>query len=610
MLTETVAAANGLTESAWIEWKLPPEDYFEMLAPDAFSVVREAVCATGTTRCAIPHRTGLAAILTFELNEQMVGWPMFEIDAPAGTVVELLVHEAHKIGGPPIMNSHFHSWSRFICKEGLNRFETFDFESFRWMQLHVRNHGRAVTVSNVGIRRRQLPWPSAPHIRVDDARVQKVIDASINTMVNCAQETIVDGMARERQQYSGDASHQLHTLYSSFGETRLPGRFVTTFGQGLTLAGFFFDCWPAYDRLARTMERQLDLTQWGPILDHSVGFCFECWYYHLYTGRLDALRETFPRLLVFFNYLQTIRSKDGLIPVQDLGLPMVWIDHEAYRQQRDKQCAFNLYIAAMCEHALAPLCEAFSQTPQAQAVRSFGAEVKAAVVRTFWSKADQCFVNNLPWLPFDKEPRFCDRSLATSVLFDQCPRGAVDAVREKLKHMPPDTGRSYPANAIWRYWALAKLGEVDVIISELGTRWREMESVGENNTLQEFWHAEKDSNAQWSHCAVAPLIIMHMGIAGVVPTSPGYRTCDIRPQPGALRKGDVLTQTIKGPISVALTGARGSRVMNLSLPADVEARLIFPAGQKLSLPLDRVGDGKVAYRIKGPTKLRVELQAL
>jgi hypothetical protein len=67
------------------------------------------------------------AALTFELKEQVVGWPYFTIVAPEGTTVELMVHEAHEPGGPPLLNSHYHSWSRFICKEGKNRFSNIRF---------------------------------------------------------------------------------------------------------------------------------------------------------------------------------------------------------------------------------------------------------------------------------------------------------------------------------------------------------------------------------------------------------------------------------------------------------------------------------------------------
>lgn len=107
---------------------------------------------------------------TFELGEQVVGFPAFTIDAPAGTVVELLTHEAHEVGGPELLNTHFNAWSRWTCREGRNRFEAFDFESARWLQLHIRNFTGKVTVSGVGLRRRIFPWPHDPAIRIGDLR--------------------------------------------------------------------------------------------------------------------------------------------------------------------------------------------------------------------------------------------------------------------------------------------------------------------------------------------------------------------------------------------------------------------------------------------------------
>jgi len=38
-----------------------------------------------------------------------------------------------------LLNTHFDSWTRFICRDGLNHFETFDYESLRWVQLHIHN---------------------------------------------------------------------------------------------------------------------------------------------------------------------------------------------------------------------------------------------------------------------------------------------------------------------------------------------------------------------------------------------------------------------------------------------------------------------------------------
>ena len=165
---------------------------------------------------------GEGLFATFEFREQIVGWPHFTIDAPEGTIVELMCQEAHDPAGPAWLDSQFFNWSRFICREGVNRFEAFDFESLRWLQLHVRNAARAGGDPRGGRAAADVRLAATgPQIRCSEPALQRLFDASLNTLYNSAQETCVDGMARERQQYSGDGGHQLLAVRSAFGEPRL-----------------------------------------------------------------------------------------------------------------------------------------------------------------------------------------------------------------------------------------------------------------------------------------------------------------------------------------------------------------------------------------------------
>lgn len=585
LLRESLVPVDKLAESCWLDWQRPPEEYFEMRVPNAFrKIPGPAGTASGSNAWTVKLDGTRGAVLTFELKEQVVGWPYFTIDAPAGTVVELLVHEAHRVDGPVLLNTHFDSWTRFICRDGENRFETFDFESLRWLQLHVHGPAGEVRVRDLGVRRRVFPWPNEPQVRIGEPVLQRLMDASINTLHNSAQETLVDGMARERQQYSGDGAHQSHAVYLAFGETRLPGRFVTTFSQGMTLDGYFLDCWPAYDRLARIMQRQVQLTGWGPILDHGVEFNFDCWHHYLYTADLEPVREAYPRLLRFAEYLRGIRHGDGLLPVENLGVPSVWIDHVAYRQQRHKQCAFNLYVAAAMEHALAPLCRAFGDEAQAAAIRRFGREVQSATVRQFWSGDRGLFVNNLPWLADEKTPRLCDRSLATAVLFEQCPAGRTKPSLKVLAECPAEMGFSYPCNAGWRLWALARGGCGDVVVKDLRERWAKMDSVQLNNTLQEDWHAPPDSGAQWSHCAVVPLYVLFQDIAGIRPTAPGFSRFQVRPQLGDLPSLELTAFTVRGPIAFSAQRDGDAQRVTIRVPAGCKGELLLPLGATAELP--------------------------
>jgi alpha-L-rhamnosidase len=585
LMRETQVPVAKLTETLWLEWQTTPEDYFDFRIPNAFNVVREpAATEVGPSQWRVNLDGQRGAVLTFELAEQVVGWPGFEIEAPAGTIVELLVQEAHAPGGPALLNTHFESWTRFICREGPNRFETFDFESLRWLQLHIHNATGPVQVSHVEVRRRVFPWPNPPRVQTSEPSLQRLFEASINTLNNSAQETLVDGMARERQQYSGDGGHQMHAVHLAFGETRLPARYLATWSQGLTKEGYFLDCWPAYDRLARLIERQFDLSGWGPILDHGVGFNFDCWSHYLYTGDLDALREPYPRLLRFAQYLRNLVGSDGLLPVEDFGIPSVWIDHIAYQRQRHKQCAFNLYTAAMMQQALAPICRAFGDTLQADAANDFGQDLVRAAVRKFWSRSRGLFINNLPWLAEEKKPRTCDRSLATAILFDQCPGHKTQAAVDSLVNCPPEMGFSYPANAGWRLWALAKAGRADVIVKDLRQRWAVMDSVKLNNTLQEDWKAAPDSGAQWSHCAVVPLYIAYHGLLGLKPLAPGFRRFELRPQLGDLSDLDITAFTVQGPLSFRAHGPCGQREVTIQLPPNAQGELVLPRTEQVNLP--------------------------
>lgn len=87
---------------------------------------------------------------------------------------------------------------------------------------------RPVTIRDVGARRRGYAWPNEPRIKCGEPALQQLFDASVNTLHNSCQETVVDGMGRERQQYSGDCAHQLHAVRYAFGETKLPARFLKT----------------------------------------------------------------------------------------------------------------------------------------------------------------------------------------------------------------------------------------------------------------------------------------------------------------------------------------------------------------------------------------------
>jgi len=606
LVRETARPALSLLQSGRVRWHRDPDDWFEYRIPGSFELVeRGAAYPSGEGEWMLEPGEGEGAWAIFELAEQMVGFPFFTIEAPAGTVVELMTQEAHDPDNPPWLDTHFFSWSRFVCEEGINRFEAFDYESLRFLQLHVRGSERAVRISDVGVRRRSYEWPRTPHFRCPEPELQRLFEAAFNTLVNAAQETIVDGMGRERQQYSGDVSHMLHATRLVGGDWELARRFQRTWGLGQTHEGYFLDCWPAWDRLNRIAQREVDATHWGPLLDHGVSFIHDVWRHYEETGDVYLARELYPRLARFVRLLLDGRDEDKLLPVEGWGVPAVWMDNEpCFPEQRHKQCAFNLFTAGVMNDALVPLAELLGESRDARNFAASADAIVAATVRRFWDAKRGLFVSNLPWEKEDGGPRFDDRSLASALLFGQCPAGRTNEAVAALAEPPAELGLSYPANAHWRLWALARYGRIDVVLRELRHRWAALPSVLLNNTIGEHWDVRPDSTDQWSHAAVSPLFILFMDIAGIRPGAPGFAKVIVRPQLGDLAGLELTAHTAQGPVGFRSYTEEDVHRVSVTIPEGTEAELRLPDG--VPIELERLGQiaslGLVRYALPpGPT---------
>jgi hypothetical protein len=586
LLTESLVPARCV-EAAPVQWRLPPADWFALRIPGAFTVGAPwspRADADGTVPLQPPGENA-GVLATFALPVQMVGWPVVEMEAAEGTVVELIVAEAHDPANGPWLDRGFFSWSRFVCAEGLNRLEPFDYESCRWLQLHIHAARGPVRIRSVALRRRSYPWPQRAQVHAAEPALDRLFAAEVNTVANSCQETVVDGMARERQQYSGDCGYQLRVVRWLHGDQALSRRFLRTFSDGLTVEGYFLDTWPAFDRLQRVAYKQVGLAHWGPILDHGLAFLFDCWHTYWETGDLTAVEPAFPRLLRFADYLMAVPRQDGLLPVSDLGLPVVWLDHDAFLQQRHKQCPYNLYVAAAMAHALVPLARAYGEAQRATELAAFAQDVLRATVARFWDEREACFVDNLPWQAAGDPPRYSDYTLGLAVLYDLCPGGETARAIALLRQMPPAVGRSYPANAAWRYRALARAGAVAPIVAELRGVWAQMPSVRDNCTVQEKWHARPDSTDLFSHSAVAPLLVLFAGILGLRALEPGYARFSLTPQLDTVDGLDVEAHLPQGVLAFRSAAAAGTHRVQLHTPARGQGELRLPPGTALDVPL-------------------------
>jgi alpha-L-rhamnosidase len=259
--------------------------------------------------------------------------------------------------------------------------------------------------------------------------------------------------------------------------------------------------------------------------------------------------------------------------------------------------------------SLAELSRLFGDKETETQAKEFSEKILKQCVAKYWSNEEKVFIDNKPWMAEEKEVRYSDRALATALLFHQCPGNDEKRSVEVLKTFPPNMGVSYPCNAVWRYWALAENGEVETLLYDLRNMWGKMPSVWENNTLQEDWNAGYDGSSQWSHCAVAPVVLLYQGLAGAKPLTPGGKKYRIFPQPADLRLIDLDIQTLDGAIKFKSEGMKGSRTITLEVPKENEVELWLDSRENVKLPvIEKTGKGITKYRLTGGSKLILKLK--
>jgi hypothetical protein len=433
------------------------------------------------------------------------------------------------------------------------------------------------------------------HIETESASLSKLLLASTLTLQNSAQDIVVDGMARERQQYAGDGAHQLHAVRQAHGDFLVARRFLIQYGHGQMLNGVWLDSWPGHDRLARIAQRQIGATGWGSLVDHSIGFVIEHVNHWLQTGDRTPYEQNRDRIQKFVDYLSSITGLDGLLKVEDIGAEAVWIDHDAYKSQSHKKLAFNLYALQMIVM--------LDWIEGRKTDLSFPID---AIRKQFWHDKVGALICNKDEVS-TRPARYCDRSISHVLWLHKYGYEVVPDLSKAIDlitKQPPSMGIGYPANSVWRHWAWASLGRVDLILKEFRDRWESMYSVINNLTIQEMWDVKPGTTSMMSHCGVAPTIAMHHAVLGIGQDSTG--NWFIRPQLSDLEKVALISYTPWGKIGFVAEKVDNMHMCSISKPAEMPLSIRSMA--PLNMPFHDRG-GEFSHDVTGQSDIRFEIFA-
>ena len=381
-------------------------------------------------------------------------------------------------------------------------------------------------------------------------------------------------MARERQQYSGDGGHQLQAVRLRFGEPRLCG-------AGSSARSARGSRTTATSSTAGRPSTGSPGSRSGRSTGPTGGRCWTTAWASTSTAGSTTWRpatwtrsrEPYPRLVRFAEYLESLRgqrraacrSRTSACPRVDRPRRLPPAAAQAVRVQPLRR--------GDVPHALAPLAEAARRARAGRTLppRSGDELLCRHGPRAIWSR-NAAGVRQQPAVARrgkgrrgSATARWPRRSSSTSA-----PRATRRPRSTALANCPPEMGLSYPCNACWRYWALAKArpgrrgaGRLPPPLGHDAVGRREQHAPGGLAGARPT-RPPSGATAPWrrSSCSI-------MDIAGIRPTAPGFAAVTIRPQLGDLEDLELVCHTVRGPIRSAPPHRRkatapGSRCLRIA----------------------------------------------
>jgi hypothetical protein len=168
------------------------------------------------------HATNVALetanAICVDLGRERIAFYAFEIDAPAGMVLEVSGAELLRDGRPWVYRKNTRYSMRYRTRAGRQRFVSFGWNGFRYLHLVVRGSTEGLIIWRLGCLERKAPLSPARALHAKDADLQAVYDLCRYTLEIGAQEHLIDCPTREQTQYWGDAIWIAVSLWEGFGE--------------------------------------------------------------------------------------------------------------------------------------------------------------------------------------------------------------------------------------------------------------------------------------------------------------------------------------------------------------------------------------------------------
>ncbi|NQT87129.1 family 78 glycoside hydrolase catalytic domain, partial [bacterium] len=178
-----------------------------------------------------PRAEGASLSLLFDFGGEMLGRPVLDFTAAAGTVVDLAYTERLNADGTADVHGRYFvdMAERYVARDGRQTWQTFHPRGFRYLEVLVAGDLTAFDLHSVSLTRARYPVKHVGSFECSDPLLSEIWSLGQATLHACMEDAYLDCPWRERGLYAGDCLVEFATNLATFGDTQLLRRCIELF---------------------------------------------------------------------------------------------------------------------------------------------------------------------------------------------------------------------------------------------------------------------------------------------------------------------------------------------------------------------------------------------
>jgi len=503
-----------------------------------------------------PSAKGATLSLLFDFGGEVLGRPVLDFTAAAGTVVDVAYTERLRPDGVADIHRRYFvdMMERYIARDGRQAWHTFHPRGFRYLELLVRGDPSAglraglgaFELHGVAITRAAYPVEQVGSFECSDPVLTRVWAMGRDTLRACMEDAYLDCPWRERGLYSGDFFVEFFTHLAAFGDTRLFRRCIELFllSQG-------------ENGLIRPCPHGLPP---GRHPDYSAIIAQCLWHYWARTGDVAFLRQCLPGLKRLLAGLEALGFEGSdLLDGTHLN-PYVDRPDRSPARGTPPRAGVNCGLNCFCQRAFADgarILDLLGETALYAHCFQRAERLAEAIRNEFWDAERRVFLDRPRSLVPETGPSVPANALPLLYGIAECDQvqpaldWLVEALRHNFRVAEPQKHGDTRVSSYFSFYALGALYKYDRAAEAeefMRTCWGYMLDKGAWTCWEDFLGGDSLCHA-WSS---APTFYLSSQVLGVKFPEPGNPdVVRIFGNPGSLEWARGVWPHPRGPIRVA-----------------------------------------------------------